>query len=361
VFLAALLLLQSQPLPERRLVEDLRLPSASADVELSVIASVVEIGDRIYLSDWRTPAIHHFDSRGGYRGVLGRDGDGPGEYRRPVVLGARADTLWVWDPTQRRATFWGPDGKFIRTAAPLSGSGFGAGTVLADGGLATIPSWSSSQGQERRVTGAVVGYGPDGRFRDTLFTLPVSGRGMAIEAGAGSFLVSDQPFSDAPILGLSQTGDGFLRVDRAAAGPAVIELTRYEADGRVRWRRSIPHAGAPFDRSLVDSVVRTFTHPANPQAPVVPAERVLAVLEIPPRAIPVLTAGLGRDGSIWLRRPVPVGRPARYTVLSATGVPSFEVTLPPRSRLMTGTMTALWVVSLDEDDLPTAVRYRIQR
>jgi hypothetical protein len=47
-------------------------------------------------------------------------------------------------------------------------------------------------------------------------------------------------------------------------------------------------------------------------------------------------------------------------VLDAHGTPVFEVRLPLRGRLMAANATKVWVALNNADDLPVAIRYRIE-
>lgn len=63
------------------------------------------------------PSIWVFDPRGAFVTRLGRDGDGPGEFREVSgVLPARGDSIIVFDWVHRRMTVFSPDLRFVRTA-----------------------------------------------------------------------------------------------------------------------------------------------------------------------------------------------------------------------------------------------------
>lgn len=360
LLLTAFLVLQTQALPQRRLVEDLRLASPGEHADFVALGTVAQSGEAIYVSDWRAPAIHHFDARGRYLGQVGRAGDGPGEYRIPVTIGTRGDSLWLWDPGHHRATVWDAGGRVVRTTTIVD-AGYGGGVLLPSGEIALLPNWTSARAQSGRSVEAVRRFTAEGRLRDTLWSVTVDAVSLKIETGPQRYFVGEQPFADGPLITGSADGLGFLTVDRRTTGPAVIGLTRYGPDGRRRWHRELPYAGVPLDPSVIDSVIRGYTAPTDPRAPKVAEGVVRAAVSIPSRAIPVLTAMIGADGRIWLRRPTPAGHHARYTVLRADGTPEFEVVLPGRGRVAAAGAAALWVVEMDADDVPSAVRYRIQR
>jgi hypothetical protein len=64
-----------------------RAGDADGDVILGVIAGVTTDEDgRVYVLDGQLSTIHVFAAHGEYRGTLSREGDGPGESRRPTDL-----------------------------------------------------------------------------------------------------------------------------------------------------------------------------------------------------------------------------------------------------------------------------------
>lgn len=70
----------------------------------------------IYVADVRVPVIHRYDPTGEHLGTIGREGEGPGEYRRPVGLETLSDgSLALWDYGNRRIGVYGPDGDFRRS------------------------------------------------------------------------------------------------------------------------------------------------------------------------------------------------------------------------------------------------------
>jgi len=353
--------LQVPQLPQKQLVAELTIPSSGDGWEFSAVAGVVEAPGGLYVSDWRTPAIHRFDRAGRHVAQLGRAGDGPGEYRMPIVITTRGDSLWLWEPGQSRATMWDGEGKVVRTTTLVGGDrDYGSAVLLSTGKIAKIPNWTSAREATGDAEANIQTFGADGRLDRTLLTIPVDAAILKIETGPQMFIMGQQPFTDGPLFTGANNGDGFVRVDRRTTGRAEFTVTRIDAEGRTRWHRSFPYTAGPIDPSVVDSVFRGYTAPSDPRATKIPEAKVREAIVVPPRAVPVLAAMVAHDGRVWLQRPVPAGRPARYTVLSATGAPEFEVTLPPRSRYASATANTLWVVTKDEDDLPSVVRYRIQ-
>ena len=67
--------------------------------EFGQIRSVVADGDgQIYVADRILSTVRQFGAQGSFVRTIGREGQGPGEYRRPAGLGLLGDTLLVVDP-----------------------------------------------------------------------------------------------------------------------------------------------------------------------------------------------------------------------------------------------------------------------
>ena len=74
----------------------------------------VDRSGTVYVLDPEAEGIHVFDAAGPYRGLIGRAGSGPGEFRNTGWSGWLGDTLWVTDPALRRVTFFRTDGTVVR-------------------------------------------------------------------------------------------------------------------------------------------------------------------------------------------------------------------------------------------------------
>jgi len=102
-------------------------PDASGEPPLAapVALAVDEARERLYVLESQPPELRIYDLKSGaYVGALGREGDGPGEYRRPIALAVGPGGLAAVLSMSGRVTFWCGDGGL-------------AGTVRAGAGLAT--------------------------------------------------------------------------------------------------------------------------------------------------------------------------------------------------------------------------------
>lgn len=100
-----------------RAVEELRIGSVQGD-SASTFGLVTDLAvaddGTIWVIDYQVPVIRRYDRLGTFMGDVGREGEGPGEYRRPIEL-EFADTgrMALWDFGNRRITVYEPDGTFV--------------------------------------------------------------------------------------------------------------------------------------------------------------------------------------------------------------------------------------------------------
>jgi hypothetical protein len=69
---------------------------------------------RLIEAETAHPVVRMFGADGRFIRTIGRDGEGPGEYRNPYVM-VYHDTIVVQDQQLRRATVYDPDGKLMRS------------------------------------------------------------------------------------------------------------------------------------------------------------------------------------------------------------------------------------------------------
>jgi hypothetical protein len=71
---------------------------------------LVATDGRVYVADRQASTIHVLEADGRVSGAIGRDGQGPGEFRRPTSLAQKADTLVVVDWFNYRVQYLSLDG-----------------------------------------------------------------------------------------------------------------------------------------------------------------------------------------------------------------------------------------------------------
>jgi hypothetical protein len=71
--------------------------------------------DRLAVVSGEDRQVVYFTRDGALERRIGARGDGAGEFQRPRLIGARADSLWIWDAELQRVTVVTPTGEVART------------------------------------------------------------------------------------------------------------------------------------------------------------------------------------------------------------------------------------------------------
>lgn len=98
------------------LKEDLSLGAASGDEFLFSVIKELDVDDQenIYVLDWKEAHVLVFDRNGRHLRTIGRRGQGPGEFQRPMDISIFGNQIVVHD-LERCLSFFTLDGKFIRS------------------------------------------------------------------------------------------------------------------------------------------------------------------------------------------------------------------------------------------------------
>lgn len=357
------------PDPAFRLADSVR-------AQLTLISDLALDGDgSLYLADGTFPAVLHLEPNGELRRILGRAGDGPGEFVRVSQLGVVRDSLWVSDFGLLRVTLFPRDGRGQRTVnfgAPPRGTG-AAGplsrglvtAMLPDGQmlLETVETADGSRGGEPRRRLAL-GASRELAVRDTLLVLPIEHPSMRFFYRQDASYIP-QPFSDDPLMAIASDGSLLVEVERPAARDRkeAAFTVRAWRDGRTpAWSREITYRPAPLTDALVDSIMGLYDLPSGPgtRTPIT-GDSVRRRLYRPPVFPPVERVVVGRDRSVWLKvhfADSPKDR-AEWLLLSPNGFPVRRVSTDPRFRPFEVTRATLWGAFIDPDDVPQVVRYRV--
>lgn len=342
--------------------------TSGPEYQLTTISQVAVHGDAVFIRQQGLQEIRVFAFDGRHRQTIGRSGAGPGEFAGLESFGIVGDTVWSIDGDLRRISLFGVHGPVIATipftAIPTT---FGAdrqryfpypkvlsidGTVLGFGG------WSG-----RDVEMGVTTHAPlllmsrTGETQDTLGWVPL-GNDHLILRGSRSTMYRDQPFSDAPITEYGATAGGIFVIDRtdpADPNAASVHVTALRATGDTLWSVHVPYGPVPLSRLLVDSIRTGLQKELGTR---IPADVLERELYVPVFRAPVTAALAAEDGSLWLRWDEQT-RAATWSVIGADGRLAAEVTVAPTVRLRWVSGEVAWGEELDENDVPTLVRYRI--
>ncbi len=124
----------------------------------SQIRSVAATDDRIYVLDTLRMTVRVFDADGAHVMDIGREGDGPGEFRRPWTLGiVDGERLFVRDRAQGRVHELSLSGELLGDFRATGA----ARTTFTDDGDVYVHGWMPvPEGEERRL--GMLAHGRDG-------------------------------------------------------------------------------------------------------------------------------------------------------------------------------------------------------
>ncbi len=312
---------------------------------------------RVAVASSGTQQVFVVASDGAAQRALGRQGDGPGEFRAIGGLWyARPDSLIVYDPQGGRVTSLGLDGRVRSTTdvAALQGPGFPVVRGrLADGSLLVV----FVRGFGRDAQGGVVRDSISLAIRDPRSgNLRDAGRfpsyASYVRAAAGAMEVVGIPFSPTTLFATDGAGYWIGTTDR-------FRIDRVDASGRVRVsarREAEPRRVAPAD---VRREVEATAGAGDPGA-LREAEKLFAEIPVP-ATMPFFDALLAdADGNLWVRAYAPrETEPRSWSVFDSAGRWLGEVTVPARLRLLEIGTEHVLAVATDQDDVERLVRYRL--
>jgi len=358
--------------PELRLGDD---EPGEAYEFTRIVAAAVSPDGQVHVVQFGEPVVRVYDSRGRHVRTIGRDGEGPGEFRALIALGFLGDTLWTYDRSLRRISYFAPSGAFIRSEAPLPmptprsrndpvvftsiATLLRDGTAIGSGGSTAVAA----------ATGAVRSrpwfrMSRAGEILGTIVSVRIS-RPMALTRGEGtarSGLFGPQPLSDEPLVAV--TGSGRLyAVERDAAsssGGAQFTVLALNVNGDTLWTRRVPYVPKRLTARMVDSVVNERAESFSKRGLPYTAAEVRAAVFVPDFLPPVTRALAGEDGTLWLRRE-DGGTTVDYVVLSRDGVILATLSVPRAVSLLSASGDDVWAEETDTDDVPLLVKYRIDK
>lgn len=307
----------------------------------------------------RPASVRVFEPSGAFVRLFAREGGGPGEVRDARWLGAVADTIFVFDGTQRRITRFDLNGT-MRSTAPFQVSD-GAET------FSVIGRWRSGAFALQSYDRGFSGRGPDGSRRDSVWVAVSDGTGGALRrlarvAGAVTFTqhigrsgvaVGPLPFGAETLLAMGQDvlwiGD--------TATPSVLG---YDSQGHITYRLSVPFRSQAVLASLAATrQTRELDETRVPQV----RSYIEAKYSTLPKSTPYYSGlSAAPDGTVWITGYSPneaVG--ATVAVLTPEGVQRATLQLPPRFRVAQVGTNVVTGVYRDADGVEYVHVYELHR
>jgi hypothetical protein len=349
-------------------------------VQLSSVDDLARAPDgSLYLADHRFPAVLQLEPSGALRRIIGRSGAGPGEFHSVMQVGVRGDSMWALDPGRVRVSLFPKGGQGVTTipfgpmarelpasALPRTRAGLPL-ALLPDGGFLVEEAVVSRENPAAGATHALIlRTSRQLEVEDTVASISFAHRAMHFRFREGEAHLN-QPFSDDPMAAFSADGQYFVLVYRDAARGSgtdqfTVSLMRH---GRTPvYSRQVTYRPRLLPARAVDSVIRMFVEPVDPNWPRTPltADSLRRKLYRPRYFPPVERVIVGQDGVVWLKVVAATGPASRaeWLALGRDGREIARVTTAPSFRLLEADRTTLWGVEGDPFDVPVLVKYRVE-
>lgn len=344
-------------------IEELAIGALEGPEHLTLGMVTEMVPDReggVYAFDANVPALRHYDSNGAYKGKLGGQGAGPGEYEDAALgLALRSDgRLVMRDGRNGRLNVYAPDGSYSDSWPVASGLFTSRAMTIDTLDHIYLKILTGRPEENKPWPVGLLHLGPEGAIIDTI--PPPSIAGEPDGAPNGRFLPQKHWALTAYgqlVIGVS---DDYRFEIRNLDGTVVRVRKAWEPvalfpEEREEWQR--------LNDWQWETQGQYMTAPIQP----IPAEK------------PAF-AGLygGEDGSIWVHlhvaaekreavsapapdRPPPLTwvEPRIFDVFDSTGSYLGRVRIPPRVRVTTFSLSKLWGVRAGDFDEQYLVRLHV--
>jgi hypothetical protein len=316
--------------------------------QLHDVQGVVRLVDgTLVVANAGTHEIRFFDEAGRHIRSVGREGDGPGEYRLISALGVSSrDSVWVYDYGLRRFTILTRHGEFVRLVSlgPTLSAPNAIGR-LADGSFVIKEQWSSSLHDEwqpglSRGLAAVTRLMGEGSTSDTVAML--LGREVFLSDEDGRAVMSAPLFARASSAAVSR--DAIYLGDQET-----FEVLRYSADGELRGITRVLDVDLSITQADIDAEIQRQLARV-PKSRQTPLRQQLESMALPPTRPAYGRLRADPYGHLWAAEPSRYPFPAgEWTVFNPDGLLLGVVQMPRRFRLQqVGTD---WVLGTWRDEL----------
>ena len=95
-------------------IDSIAPPAGSPGELINPSSMAVDGSGRVYVADQSPVVIKQYDSTGAFIRTIGREGEGPGEFRAAYIA-LRGNRLMVHDPRLQRTTLFDTSGALVRS------------------------------------------------------------------------------------------------------------------------------------------------------------------------------------------------------------------------------------------------------
>jgi hypothetical protein len=392
----------AEQFPVLRAAEQQRLGSTDdPDFGFSSVAGLdVDRDGNLYVGEGGDAQIRVYSPDGRLLRRIGREGEGPGEFRRAPRFGVVNDTVWAFDYALRRITLFTREGALLSTGqvTPVriptpTCYGYVLPESMRPDGRFTSRLGSIQCSRNDPPSGVQPGdsmpvprvlFDATGTPVDTLgwdaspdprMVAPPGAsqdRFQMIQVGTRRLLVPDPP-TDLPQW--IYLPDGTLILDApTATDPArgTFSVTRVRIAGDTVYRREFAYRPVAYTAQELDAIALAGTRGfgpageaeagsgAGPQADAAAARALRAAMNFPEFRPWIGNARLDADGRLWIPRDDTDATNVKWLILDAMGLPLGHLEISGRPSFLWSRGDVLWVSVRDEFDVPWLVRYRVE-
>ncbi len=352
---------QAIPRSTYELVREVRIDGQIANLSPVTFLVPTEAGG-VVIGQRQDAALRIFDVTGATKGSLGRRGEGPGEFRQILTGGLRRDTVWVYDGSLYRITFFSVSkGGLLRSVPVDPGAGFPP-TVRAVFGPDSLVFWGNGAPRNGR------------RERAWL-------RGQAVQSGLLGSAAVARPFeviADFPPFGCfaraETAGIGIPHCHRpteavSGSGRRVAVLTKLEDSAADGYHVAVLSTGGD---TIYSRSYRPPRFPMNPQvyqravddllgkvpASAKQAASLKAQMPSPSHYPPASFAFFDDGDRLWVGQRLEKGQ--YWEILDPTGRVVGDLRTPEGVALEAAIKGWVWGVETDRDGVESVVRFRLR-
>lgn len=367
-------------LPEYVLESTVRIGSVDDPQSALDLVSVLAVAPdgRLAVAQPMETSVWVFSPTGERLEVVGRAGDGPGEFRAISAMGWQGDTLWVADGSLFRVTFLDPESGPLGTVGGQHRQVDGvirAPLPAGDGRWILYRRWPLDP---QRSTYREEIWSADEQWQplERLGHLPEGPDGVQLQFPERERPIHrPHPLPQHPLYAVAPDAAS-LTVVRREVEREGYAVTRMTVEGDTVFHREHAVMPRPVTRDDRAAILEDYLSDESLQraASSTGALRraVESALQLPGVYPAVTKVVVGRDGATWLRGPDDRSGTVSWTVLDPTGEPSFTVRTDREIGMFQGRVEiynlvrmaadadGLWAVVPGEFDVPYVVRYELR-
>ena len=205
----------------------------------------------LYSLHWGDATIRRWTPDGTPAGSVGRQGEGPGEFERPIRMGFHGDSLWVWDLDAYRVNYFDLEGEFVGSVSPKVEIGGPESSPprpespLRDGTfVGQVPAWSDGIARGTLTETPYVHMDGAGETLGRIWAKPHEPRDVFAILNKSGFggSYSSQPFGDGYMATILE--DGLLVLERRAwtgEGDPTVRVSKIGLGGDTLFTAAVPY------------------------------------------------------------------------------------------------------------------------